>query len=70
MLVRMGADLQPISISGLEQVEDNIDKHRIRIQCKTGYDAHFLGATLSRHYLEGLKGEVFANTCSRDRFDP
>ena len=70
MLTHMGADVQPISISELEQVEDNIDKYRIRIQCKTGYDALFLGATLSRHYLEGPEGEALAITCSRDRFDP
>ena len=53
MFIHMGADLQPISASGLEQVESSLDKYRIRIQCRSGRDAHSLGAILSRHYLEG-----------------
>ena len=38
--------------------------------CRSGLDAHSLGAILSHHYLEGPEGEVFVITCSRDKVDP
>ena len=53
MLIRIGASVQPISVSELEQVDNNLDKYRICIQCRSGLDAHSLGSVLGRHYLEG-----------------